>query len=75
MKRNLFEALSEGFQALKDGREGKLTLKQYIVEVAEAPQITVYCNQHRAPHLWINRRHFRWLMASKREENRHRLIM
>ena len=40
MKRNLFEELSEGFQALKDERQGKVTLKQHHVEMPAAPEIT-----------------------------------
>ncbi|WP_250658629.1 helix-turn-helix domain-containing protein [Alkalimarinus coralli] len=40
MKRNLFEELSEGFQSLKDDREGKTTLKQHLVMATETPEVT-----------------------------------
>ena len=40
MKRNLFEELNEGFQALKEQREGKVTLKEHPVELATTPEIT-----------------------------------
>ena len=40
MKRNLFEELSDGFQALKDERQGKVTLKQHPVKLLLAPQVT-----------------------------------
>lgn len=43
MKRNLFDELNEGFQALKDERKGKLTLKQHSVEIMDTPQVT--CNE------------------------------
>lgn len=36
MKRNLFDELSEGFDALKSEREGKLTLKQHSIDLDEA---------------------------------------
>ncbi len=32
MKRNLFNELKEGFTALESAREGKITLRQQIVE-------------------------------------------
>lgn len=35
MKRNLFDELSEGFDALKSEREGKLTLKQHTIDLDE----------------------------------------
>lgn len=40
MKRNLFAELNEGFQALKDQREGKLTLKEHPVEQPASSEIT-----------------------------------
>ncbi len=40
MKRNVFAELVEGFDALKAGREGKITLKQYTVEAKPAPKVT-----------------------------------
>jgi putative transcriptional regulator len=40
MKRNLFKELSEGFQALKDERQGKVTLKQHPMEITHSPQVT-----------------------------------
>jgi putative transcriptional regulator len=40
MKRNLFAELSEGFDALKDERQHKITLKQHTVEKISAPVVT-----------------------------------
>ncbi len=40
MKRNLFEELKEGFGALQSAREGKLTLREHVVEKKPAPSIT-----------------------------------
>ena len=41
MKRNLFDELAEGFDALKSEREGKLTLKQHSVDNSfETPAIS-----------------------------------
>ncbi len=42
MKRNLFDELSEGFEALKSEREDKLTLRQHAVDsdILEAPTIS-----------------------------------
>jgi putative transcriptional regulator len=40
MKRNLFDELKEGFNALQSAREGKMTLRQHIVEKKPAPSIT-----------------------------------
>ena len=39
MKRNLFEELSDGFQALAEEREGKITLKKHSVEKIAAPEL------------------------------------
>jgi putative transcriptional regulator len=39
-KRNLFSELTEGFDALKAQREGKVTLRAYAVEAKVAPQIS-----------------------------------
>lgn len=39
MKRNLFDELSEGFQSLRDEREGKITLKKHIAEKITAPEL------------------------------------
>jgi putative transcriptional regulator len=39
MKRNLFEELSEGFQALKDSRHGKMTLKTHKLEKMATPEL------------------------------------
>jgi putative transcriptional regulator len=39
MKRNLFDELKEGFAALQDVREGKLTLRTHVVENKAAPVI------------------------------------
>lgn len=39
-KRTLFAELSEGFEALAAEREGKITLRKHVVEMAPAPQIT-----------------------------------
>jgi putative transcriptional regulator len=40
MKRNLFDELKEGFNALQSAREGKITLRQHVVEKRPAPSIT-----------------------------------
>lgn len=32
MKRNLFDELKEGFNALQSAREGKITLREHVVE-------------------------------------------
>lgn len=39
MKRNLFDELSEGFQALREEREGKITLKKHTPEKITAPEL------------------------------------
>ena len=39
-KRNLFAELSEGFEALAQAREGKLTLRTHEVEISPPPQVT-----------------------------------
>lgn len=39
MKRNLFNELSEGFEALKDERQGKVTLKQHNIETVKTPSV------------------------------------
>lgn len=40
MKRKLFDELQEGFSALQAAREGKLTLREHIVEKKPAPTIS-----------------------------------
>ncbi|MFM9913467.1 MAG: helix-turn-helix domain-containing protein [Methylophilaceae bacterium] len=40
MKRNLFTELSEGFNALADGRAGKRTLRTHAVELQPPVEIT-----------------------------------
>jgi len=40
MKRNLFDELKEGFNALQSARDGKITLRQHFVENKPAPSIT-----------------------------------
>jgi putative transcriptional regulator len=40
MKRNVFAELVEGFDALKAEREGKITLRQHVVEIKPAPKVT-----------------------------------
>jgi putative transcriptional regulator len=40
MKRDLFDELQEGFKALQSAREGKITLRQHVVEKKPAPSIT-----------------------------------
>ena len=40
MKRNLFEELSEGFDALEKEREGKITLRTHQVKQQPAPTIS-----------------------------------
>jgi len=39
-KRNIFDELLEGFGALKDEREGKLTLRTTVVESKAPPMMT-----------------------------------
>ena len=39
MKRNLFNELSEGFEALKNERQGKVTLKQHNIETVKTPSV------------------------------------
>lgn len=39
MKRNLFDELSEGFEALADQRQGKRTLRTHEVEIKPAPEL------------------------------------
>lgn len=40
MKRNLFDELSEGFEALKNERQGKVTLRQHTAEKISTPLVT-----------------------------------
>lgn len=40
MKRNLFDEMKEGFNALEFAREGKITLRQHVIEKKPAPAIT-----------------------------------
>ena len=40
MKRNVFAELTEGFEALKAEREGKITLRTHNVERKSAPMVT-----------------------------------
>jgi len=40
MKRNIFAELTEGFEALKAEREGKITLRTHVVEKKAAPKVT-----------------------------------
>jgi putative transcriptional regulator len=40
MKRNLFDELKEGFGALQSAREGKITLREHLVEMKPALSIT-----------------------------------
>ncbi|MFL6708053.1 MAG: helix-turn-helix domain-containing protein [Massilia sp.] len=42
-KRNIFDELMGGFDALDQAREGKLTLKRYKVEARPAPAMTPAC--------------------------------
>ncbi len=39
-RRNHFAEISEGFEALKREREGKITLRKHTIEVKPAPQVT-----------------------------------
>lgn len=39
MKRNLFDELSEGFEALAEQRQGKLTLRTHEVEIKPVPEV------------------------------------
>ena len=39
-RRNHFAEISEGFEALKQEREGKITLRKHTIEVKPAPQVT-----------------------------------
>lgn len=40
MKRNLFAELTEGMEALRDEREGKVTLRKHAVERKETPNVS-----------------------------------
>jgi len=40
MKRNLMSELTEGFDALAEARNGKITLKQHAVQMNPAPTVT-----------------------------------
>lgn len=40
MKRNLFAELTEGMEALRDEREGKVTLRKHAVERKETPSVS-----------------------------------
>jgi putative transcriptional regulator len=40
MKRNIFAELTEGFEALKAEREGKITLRTHAVKAEAAPSVT-----------------------------------
>lgn len=40
MKRNLFEELIEGFDAMEAERKGKLTLRQHVVERHPVPDVS-----------------------------------
>lgn len=40
MKRNLFAELTEGMDALRDEREGKVTLRQHTIERKVAPSVS-----------------------------------
>ena len=40
MKRNVFAEVTEGFNALKAEREGKITLRTHSVEGKSAPRVT-----------------------------------
>ncbi|MDO9269707.1 MAG: hypothetical protein Q7T96_11440 [Methylobacter sp.] len=39
MKRNLFDELSEGFDALAEQRQGKRTLRTHEIEMKPAPEL------------------------------------
>jgi len=39
-KRNLYDELTEGFDALAAERQGKITLRRYTAEAAAAPELT-----------------------------------
>jgi putative transcriptional regulator len=40
MNRNLFDEMKEGFSALQSVREGKITLREHVVEMKPALSIT-----------------------------------
>lgn len=40
MKRNLFAELTEGFDALQEERQGKITLKSHVAAMNPAPVVT-----------------------------------
>jgi len=40
MKRNIFAELTEGFEALKGERQGKITLRTHAVEKKSPPKVT-----------------------------------
>nr|WP_298411696.1 helix-turn-helix domain-containing protein [uncultured Halomonas sp.] len=40
MSRNVFDELTEGFEALADARKGKRTLRTHAVTLSDSPEIT-----------------------------------
>jgi putative transcriptional regulator len=67
MKRNLFEELAEGFDALAEEREGKRTLRTHAVELHPVPSITGEDVLHLRQRLNVSRAVFaRYLRTNER---------
>lgn len=67
MKRNLFAELTEGFDALQEERQGKVTLKSHAVVMNPAPVITAEEVTKLRQHLHLSRAVFaRYLRTNER---------
>ncbi len=66
-KRKLFAELTEGFEALANEREGKLTLRHHTIEAFPAPDITAEELMTLRQHLHLSRGVFaRYLRTNPR---------
>ena len=67
MKRNLFAELTEGFDALQEERQGKVTLKSHAVAMNPAPVVTAEEVTNLRQHLHLSRAVFaRYLRTNAR---------
>jgi putative transcriptional regulator len=67
MKRNLFAELTEGFDALQEERQGKVTLKSHAVVMKPAPVVTAEEVTNLRQHLHLSRAVFaRYLRTNER---------
>ncbi|NYT61895.1 transcriptional regulator [Alcaligenaceae bacterium] len=66
-KRNLFTELTDGFEALANEREGKVTLRHHTIKAALAPEITAEELMTLREHLHLSRGVFaRYLRTNPR---------